>query len=549
MRHAFFYTILLGLFLFFEPCLAQENQPPLKSPEDIPQTPLQDLLAGLKTEQRGEKLYVEISVAELLHLTLKVNLSLVSLRLQEQEFRAKQIGAKGIFDFNLGLEAATITSTLATHGGNSGNVADDNSYLDISRSKKNTQRLVLSKPTRLGWKYQISHSRTTTDSTSYQVSNPGEQPDQGITRPIFYTQETEVRLTMPLRKGAGWKFNSIPLRRSYLEFTAQRLINRSREEQILTQVALLYWQMVGVQETLIARQQAVELSEQLLQDARTRFNVGALARQGVISAELRLASRKQEALQAELAVLEIESLLQALLNVSDLRIGLIAKDVAGEHSIKDLNRQELLAQVKQNHPELALLDTQLEQTRLNLLQAKNSSRTKLDLDLSYKQKGFGDSYSTSSRIHKPQNEQEVRLTWQIPLFGRKPKSDRQRYLLEEQRTFLGIKNKQTELEVSLLGILLELRLNKGGIAQAEAAEKLARTNLESEVQRFRVGRSTNTVVTQVQNEFTNTQLGTILAKTRFEESYLKLLALTGNLYDTFGLESTYAPEVKSNAVK
>ena len=316
--------------------------------------------------------------------------------------------------------------------------------------------------------------------------------------------------------------------------------NLKNEQELLKQVSILYWRMVAAQETLQARLQAVKVAEDLLKDTRIRFNVGNLARVDLQSSQARLANRQQEALAAELDMLEIENLVQVLLNLSNVRIGLIPKDIPGKRDLSNLKQGQLLENLRKTHPDLALLNLQLQQTQLQLLQAKNNSRSQLDLELFYIEKGYGDSSASSSERHSTQNDRGVKLSWNLPLLGRQPKSERASRLLEEQRTILAIRTKRSDLETELLGKIRQLRLQKGSIAQAEAGEKLARSRLETEVQRFRVGRSTNTSVTQAQNEFTTAQVSTIVAKTRFEEAYLELITLSGYLYSTFGLKSPYA---------
>ena len=146
---------------------------PLKSPEDVPKIPISELLAGFRTERHGERLMVELSVSQLLELTLKVNLSLAALRLQEQEARILQKGARGIFDFHLKLESEEATQVQAQLDSSS-----DTNYLNLTNSKVRSQLLELNKPTRLGLNYTLSHSRSETESTPYQVGTAGKHPQQ-----------------------------------------------------------------------------------------------------------------------------------------------------------------------------------------------------------------------------------------------------------------------------------------------------------------------------------------------------------------------------------
>ena len=110
--------------------------------------------------------------------------------------------------------------------------------------------------------------------------------------------------------------------------------------------------------------------------------------------------------------------------------------------------------------------------------------------------------------------------------------------IQQEQILLNIDSRKSELDVSLQTILRDLELAEQEVSTAQAVVKLAEEQLQNEIERFKLGQGTSFQVSQFQQQQSQAKAQDILARVRYEKAYLRLLTLTGQIYEEFNLNRT-----------
>ena len=146
--------------------------------------------------------------------------------------------------------------------------------------------------------------------------------------------------------------------------------------------------------------------------------------------------------------------------------------------------------------------------------------------------GSGGSGGADWSEHAPDNPEDINeLKALRKLFGREKK-------IQQEQILLNIDSRKSELDVSLQTILRDLELSEQAVSAAQAVVKLAEEQLQNEIDRFSLGQGTSFQVSQFQQQQSQAKAQEILARVRYEKAYLRLLTLTGQIYEEFNLNRT-----------
>jgi outer membrane protein TolC len=116
-----------------------------------------------------------------------------------------------------------------------------------------------------------------------------------------------------LLQGFGTGVNSRFIRVARNNVKAARETFRSQLLDLVASVLNLYWDLVSSNETLKARQQALEIAQRFGEDTKREIGLGVLAKVEVFRADAEVSSRKQDVTIAQVAVRQQENLLKQML--------------------------------------------------------------------------------------------------------------------------------------------------------------------------------------------------------------------------------------------
>ena len=202
--------------------------------------------------------------------------------------------------------------------------------------------------------------------------------------------------------------------------------------------------------------------------------------------------------------------------------------------------ESLQAEIFDNDPQLMLLEISMSNIQLEVQQEENKLQTNLDLDLSYTMSGYANTplVGAGDFIDPGLHGFQAALTWTVPLGDQATPERIKQKKIQQEQILLNIDSRKSELDVNLQTILRDLELAEQEVSTAQAVVKLAEEQLQNEIERFKLGQGTSFQVSQFQQQQSQAKAQDILARVRYEKAYLRLLTLTGQIYEEFNLNRT-----------
>jgi len=389
----------------------------------------------------------------------------------------------------------------------------------------------------IGITYGLTYSEQNTKSTSLSVSEMGGDVSTGSTGDPLSKASLTGSVSIPFFQDWGTEYNKIP------ELLAEIGVNRSNlnfdqtELSLLKQVSSIYWDLVGILETVEVKKKAVKLSEKLLKDTRARFKVGLINAIEVKASENQLMRNRHSLLSANLDAIRIEDQVRAALNIKNLPVGLYPVDRPDNKIKISDDILELQKKMYENDSQIRLKKVSLEQNRYQLEQELNKQKTNLDLNLSYILNGYSKNFfgSTSDFGKSELHGISAALTWNVPLGNQAVVENIQRKRVEQQQLMMQIEDRKSQLDLNLQSQLRSLDLIEKEKLNAAAVSKLSMDQLQNEIKRFKFGKSTSYQISKLQQDVVEAEQQEILIRIRKEKIRLELLTLTGDFKKKYGL--------------
>ena len=388
-----------------------------------------------------------------------------------------------------------------------------------------------------GLTYGLTYSEQTKKSTSLSLMEMGGEVTTGTTGDSLSSLSLTSSVSIPFFQDSGTEYNNIPVRLAEINVTRGQLNSQQTELSLLKQVASIYWDLVGILETVEVKKKAVNLSEKLLRDNQARLEAGLLSSTEVRVTETQLMRNRQSLLSSRLDALRIEDQVRAALNLKNLPVGLYPVVRPATNAAVTENVSALLEKIYANDTEIGLKQASLEQNRYQLEQELNKQKTNLDLNLYYVLNGYSkNSFGGIADFSKSDlHGMNVTLTWKVPLGDQATIENIQRKRLEQQQITLQIKDRKSQLDVSVQSLLRSLSLIEKEKMTAAAVSKLSKDQLRNEIKRFKLGKSTSYRISQNQQDVVESEQQEILTRIRQEKIRVELLALTGEFNEKYEL--------------
>ena len=123
------------------------------------------------------------------------------------------------------------------------------------------------------------------------------------------------------------------------------------------------------------------------------------------------------------------------------------------------------------------------------------------------------------------------LTWTFPLGDRKTQENLRQKNLESRQIQIQIEDRKSELQVGLQSIMRDFKVLEEDLSAAKALSQLSEKQLNNEIKKLKLGKSTSYQVSQFQQDLARSQQQEILRRVNFEKKFLELLVLSGEFYD------------------
>jgi len=338
--------------------------------------------------------------------------------------------------------------------------------------------------------------------------------------------------SQPLLKNFGFKIS----RREIIVARYNREVSEENFNTVLEDTIYntesAYWNLVYSIENLNVRRQSLKLARELLEKNQAEIEAGTLPPIELLTAEAEVSLRQADILEAEALVRNNEELVKTVINLAaqreDVRDVKIVPTDTPTVEKKEVDLDQALETALRNRPDLQALRVEMESRRFNVSYARNQLLPDVTFQLSYWSPGisgtrilyqddnplsgivigtipgkrsaalkdaFGFAYRNSS----------FGISVSLPVSNVVSRANHAQARISLEQAVLRIKNEEQQLTLELGNAVRALQTNYERAQAYKAARELADRKLEAELEKLRVGLSTNYLVLQYQRDLANAQ--------------------------------------------
>lgn len=590
-------------------CFAQQASPPdysrnikmfpnVLQPYRMQKVPPADLQNTPEISQSIQNGTLKLSVAQLVQAVIDNNLDIISARYnrffsQTDTLRAKAGSAprgspgvsipSGLFGGALGASLGSSTAGLAPANGPAISSAARavslgprggfdhslavNFSLDRAQSPLNNLRVsgVLNSVTNTAT-LQTRYAQAFTSGTTFSIgfNTQRQSTNQRVRFNIAYVPSLDFVVTQQLLQGFGFEPN-----RRYLE-VAQNGRQVAREvyrQQVMTTLAQAlnsYWNLVGLQETVRAARQALEVAQQLYQDNKKQAEIGTLAILDVTSAESEVASRQRDLIvaqtNAQQAEVQLKTLISKKLDPALANASVEASDPLPEPQDSDLpSLNDALVTAQKNRPEIPEAQGNLLSAEIAQKFSRDALKPSLVLFGQYSTASlygtsfipgpngtiitvpgsWGTALSQAFNSSFPQYAVGISLT--INLKNRSAQADNIRARLEERQGETGLQQTRNQVRLEVRNAVIGLEQAKSQVEAARKAVEYSRQTVDAEQKKLAAGVSTPYNVILVQRDLLSAQLAEVQARATYAKARVEMDRSTGVILEKNNVNSADIP--------
>jgi outer membrane protein TolC len=358
---------------------------------------------------------------------------------------------------------------------------------------------------------------------NYSISyNTGRATDNSanVTRPVSYSGATRLLYTQPVL--AGFRIdnprNNIRTQQVQRQIVDIQLLQTI--ENTKGSVRTAYWALRRAIEQVEIQRRALELSQRLLQDNRTKVEIGTMAPIDIVTNESQVANNQQALLNARISWQTAELAFKRLIVTG-------AEDPLYGQTINPTEQPPALDQVQvdipkaiqvalQERTDIAQTKKTLESTAFTLELRRNQTLPTLNLNASYtlngtggnvyskgiltQQSGYFDVLSGIAQLDQP--TWTVGLTFTYPLGMVQQKANLAQAEIQYQQAQANLKAQELSVSTDVTSAGLAVQNTYQQLQAAHVSTEAAQRNAEAEQTRFDNGMSNNYNIAIAQNNLT-----------------------------------------------
>lgn len=361
-----------------------------------------------------------------------------------------------------------------------------------------------------------------------------------------YQGDWTVGLTQSLLRGFGPAVNLVTLRQSRNAAGITEQGVRGTALDLVRDVENAYWNLVLALESLGIRQFSADLSAEQLELNKAFISVGKLAESDQVSAEAALAASKADLVDAKAQVRTRTIDIWRLLNPETApgeEVYFLPQEPPDVARIEeDLATSIRLGQIFR--PDFAQARLNLANRDLDIVRAKNGVLPQLDLTANYGGGSAGTSANDARRFVYDDrfDNYQVGIVFGMSLTNRAERANRLRAEYQLDQAEASLQNLEQLIEADLRLAVVEINRQWERIAATQQEVRSREEEYGVEQDQFRLGRSTNLDVLQVQQSLIQAKLNEVSARVAYIQSLTNLYHAEGTLLARRGVNFATASE-------
>lgn len=491
----------------------------------LPDSPLpKEELDDLTTKSRNAK---RITLMSAVCRALECNQALRVEKLRPEISNTGIESAESEFDtqLNAGLFRSTQhSSTLGPLSRNAGTSSTRAPERDrVSRNTDASVGISGRLPTGTNYGADFSINRNTTNQT---------QP--------FYNSALNMNITQNLLRGAGCEVNLIRVWTAQNDFVSSLYQLQQTLIDLISDVQLSYWDLYLAMETLRIRITGYEVAKEQRQRTEEFVRVGKSPPLELMAAQAEESARISDVINAaaDLKARQLDMLRQV--NPEGLKRCWRTSLFADESPVlpdERLVAEERVRLARYYRPDLRQAQIDLANGELEVVRTENGLLPALDLVAETGVTGVGDHlrHALDEVGDREFPNWRVGLQFSYSLQNRAARADYRRANFQKRLAEEAIANFCQIIEFDVRTAINDIERTKRLISSTQITQRLRVEELAAEIEKFRVGRSTQLLVAQAQRDLTSAQLAEVTAEVANIRAYIQLYRAEGTSLQRLGI--------------
>jgi outer membrane protein len=362
--------------------------------------------------------------------------------------------------------------------------------------------------------------------------------DLGSSFSKFYTAEWAASFTQPLLGGAGIDYNTADIERARTEEASIQNDYEALRQDTLLAIVQAYWNLVFTRADYRVRRQSLDLAREQLRITDERIRAKVLAERDRIADEADVARREEDLIVAENNIRQAEDTLRRLVlkfggGNDDWRVHLIPTSPFEGGVLPEVPTWETASELGMlRRPDLVRLRNEEKLGEIELMQARRDLLPRLDLSGSYSLDGIhsenvGGAQDQVSSLDFP--DWAARLALVVPIGNSAARARELRAKLLLEKAERARRNKELDITREVRSAVWQIETLAKRIVAGKETVRLAESNLDTELSRLRVGRSTAFEVQRRNQDLAEARSTLIRSRLDLRIAWVALLKAQGTL--------------------
>ena len=489
-----------------------------KAMEQQPQTPASAAVAG----QTGPT--VNLTEEEAVNRAREKNLTLISERITPQTFDYSLAATRAAYLFNLtsstGLQDSTQLNTSTRQGG-----------AQTKSAALNWSSGITKRMWRGGGSYSANWTNTrdtTSDATSSCSPCFQSAFNASFTQPIWRNRKIDSQR-------ASIRSNEISQDIAEINLTGS-------EVSILAQVRNAYWELVYARRAVAAARESHELAGKLVQDNRSRVEIGTMAPIDIIQAQAEEANRRQQVVTAEATLRNNELALKRLIvagTEDELWRATIVPVDQPRVTPQAIDLEAAVRTALSQRTDLMVTKKNLESTDIQLQIVENETKPELNFVGSMRLSGRAgqgkDTFDPFTNVTIPGADGtyfdtlghigsfkapvwNFRMDFSYPLGTSAAKANLSRQRLLRGQTEASVRAAELQIATEVTAAALNVRNTFEAMQASEVSRQLSEQRANAAQEKFNQGMATNFEVVQAQRDLNDARNSELRAQLNYQRA-------------------------------
>ncbi len=348
-----------------------------------------------------------------------------------------------------------------------------------------------------------------------------------------------ITITQALLQGFGLGTNLANLRGARIDYEISQAELKGVAEEVIASVEQAYWDLYLTREEINIQQRSLELANKQLKESQERVAVGKLPELELAAVHAEVATRNEALIDAQSRYEQARLRFLYILNPSDQTSWATVPFPLDKPfvPIDTLDTMEIHEQLGMKYrPDLQQAQLSLKKGEIEITRTRNGLLPRLDFFITFGRTTYSKTFRDAiPDIKSPFYDINAGLTFFFPITDRQAIAQYSRARYSKEQLELSLKNMERLVQWDVRSAYIEVLRSREQIIATRVARELQSQKLGAELEKFRVGKSTNFLVLQAQRDFTASQLNEARSMVAYLNALVNLYLMEGTLLERRGI--------------